>query len=107
MPVRSETGMELTRLVVLELAPGETYRFPCGDAEWIVLPLTGACEIRCTAAPPDRVPGPALDPGAALDPGPALDPGAALDPGLALDPGAALGPGPALGPALDLGAALG
>ncbi|MET8296125.1 5-deoxy-glucuronate isomerase [Streptomyces sp. NPDC005180] len=46
MPVLSETGMEHTRLVVVELAPGETYPHACGEAEWIVLPLTGACEVR-------------------------------------------------------------
>ncbi|KJK45071.1 5-deoxy-glucuronate isomerase [Streptomyces sp. NRRL F-4428] len=39
--------MEWTRLRVLELEPGETYGFASGDAEWIVLPLSGACEVRC------------------------------------------------------------
>ncbi|KJY28822.1 hypothetical protein VR44_24490, partial [Streptomyces katrae] len=55
MPVLSETGMEYTRLVVLELAPGEVYAHDCGGAEWIVLPLNGGCELRCTEpfpAPP-------------------------------------------------------
>ncbi|WP_030760648.1 5-deoxy-glucuronate isomerase [Streptomyces sp. NRRL F-2664] len=41
--------MEWTRLRVLALEPGETYAFACGDAEWIVLPLSGACEVRCRA----------------------------------------------------------
>ncbi|MFD9677567.1 5-deoxy-glucuronate isomerase, partial [Streptomyces sp. NPDC059981] len=50
MPVVSETGMELTRLRVLELAPGETYAHDCGDAEWIVLPLSGGCRVRCPEA---------------------------------------------------------
>ncbi|RST02215.1 5-deoxy-glucuronate isomerase [Streptomyces sp. WAC07149] len=48
--------MELTRLVVLELAPGEAYAHTCGDAEWIVLPLSGPCEVHYTSASPD--PGP-------------------------------------------------
>ncbi|MGE7389423.1 5-deoxy-glucuronate isomerase [Streptomyces sp. NPDC004126] len=49
--------MELTRLVVLELAPGESYAHACGDAEWIVLPLAGSCEVHCADAPPDPAPG--------------------------------------------------
>ncbi|MFJ1869379.1 5-deoxy-glucuronate isomerase [Streptomyces sp. NPDC088097] len=53
MPVVSETGMEFTRLRVLELEPGETYAFACGDAEWIVLPLAGACRVRCAEPAPD------------------------------------------------------
>ncbi|KOU25177.1 MULTISPECIES: 5-deoxy-glucuronate isomerase [unclassified Streptomyces] len=44
--------MEWTRLRVLALEPGETYGFACGDAEWIVLPLSGGCEVRCDPAPP-------------------------------------------------------
>ncbi|MEU9038990.1 5-deoxy-glucuronate isomerase [Streptomyces sp. NPDC048352] len=51
MPVVSETGLEFTRLRVLELAPGEAYAHACGDAEWIVLPLSGACEVRCADDP--------------------------------------------------------
>ncbi|MFE1553358.1 hypothetical protein ACFW6V_00005, partial [Streptomyces sp. NPDC058734] len=78
MPVRSETGMELTRLVVLELAPGETHGFACGDAEWIVLPLTGACEVRCAAASPD----PAPAPGRAQAPDADAGPGAGARPEL-------------------------
>ncbi|MCX5378280.1 5-deoxy-glucuronate isomerase [Streptomyces sp. NBC_00091] len=39
--------MEYTRLVVLELSPGEAYAHTCGDAEWIVLPLAGGCRVRC------------------------------------------------------------
>ncbi|MFJ6796593.1 5-deoxy-glucuronate isomerase [Streptomyces sp. NPDC091268] len=42
--------MEWTRLVVLELAAGEEYAHACGDAEWIVLPLSGGCEVRCDGA---------------------------------------------------------
>ncbi|MGW7327830.1 5-deoxy-glucuronate isomerase [Streptomyces sp. NPDC054840] len=41
--------MEWTRLMVLDLAPGELYAHACGGAEWIVLPLSGACEVRCRA----------------------------------------------------------
>ncbi|MFJ7774867.1 5-deoxy-glucuronate isomerase [Streptomyces yangpuensis] len=48
--------MEWTRLRVLELEPGETYGFACGDAEWIVLPLSGGCEVRCRGAAPDPAP---------------------------------------------------
>ncbi|MET9958962.1 5-deoxy-glucuronate isomerase [Streptomyces sp. NPDC006326] len=39
--------MAYTRLRVLALEPGETHTFECGDAEWIVLPLAGACRVRC------------------------------------------------------------
>ncbi|WP_190344425.1 5-deoxy-glucuronate isomerase [Streptomyces venezuelae] len=56
MPVTAEHGMALTRLRVLELAPAETYAFDCGDAEWIVLPLTGGCEVRCAEPPPPGAP---------------------------------------------------
>ncbi|MGW9073601.1 hypothetical protein ACWGQT_29725, partial [Streptomyces yangpuensis] len=56
MPVVSEWGMEWTRLRVLTLEPGETYGFACGDAEWIVLPLSGGCEVRCRGAAPDPAP---------------------------------------------------
>ncbi|MFE9930880.1 5-deoxy-glucuronate isomerase [Streptomyces sp. NPDC005533] len=42
--------MEWTRLRVLALEPGETYGFACGDAEWIVLPLSGGCAVRCWGA---------------------------------------------------------
>lgn len=51
MPVVSEWGMEWTRLRVLELEPGEAYAFPSGECEWIVLPLSGGCEVRCRAQP--------------------------------------------------------
>ncbi|KIF01766.1 IolB protein [Streptomyces sp. RSD-27] len=44
--------MEFTRLVVLELAPGEAYAHACGEAEWIVLPLSGGCEVRCAEQGP-------------------------------------------------------
>ncbi|MFD5617357.1 5-deoxy-glucuronate isomerase [Streptomyces yangpuensis] len=43
--------MEWTRLRVLVLEPGETYVFASGDCEWIVLPLSGGCEVRCRALP--------------------------------------------------------
>ncbi|MFD9407870.1 5-deoxy-glucuronate isomerase [Streptomyces sp. NPDC059989] len=56
MPVAAEWGMEWTRLVVLDLAPGETYAHVCGDAEWIVLPLSGACRVRCRGSAPDPAP---------------------------------------------------
>ncbi|AZM93075.1 MULTISPECIES: 5-deoxy-glucuronate isomerase [Streptomyces] len=48
--------MELTRLVVLELAPGEEYAHTCGDAEWIVLPLSGACDVRYAANSAGSIP---------------------------------------------------
>lgn len=47
MTVTASHEMEFTALRVLELAPGETYAHACGDHEWIVLPLTGGCTIRC------------------------------------------------------------
>ncbi|MEU9231489.1 5-deoxy-glucuronate isomerase [Streptomyces subrutilus] len=56
MPVVSEWGMEWTRLVVLDLAPGEVYAHACGEAEWIVLPLSGACQVRCRGSAPDPAP---------------------------------------------------
>ncbi|KJY20436.1 hypothetical protein VR43_15765 [Streptomyces sp. NRRL S-104] len=52
MPVVSEWAMEWTRLRVLALQPGETYAFPSGECEWIVLPLSGGCEVRCDPASP-------------------------------------------------------
>ncbi|MGW7462382.1 5-deoxy-glucuronate isomerase [Streptomyces sp. NPDC054797] len=48
--------MSWTRLVVLDLAPGEVYGFECGESEWIVLPLSGGCEVRCRGAAPDPAP---------------------------------------------------
>ncbi len=56
MPVVSEWGMEWTRLVVLALEPGEVYAHACGDAEWIVLPLSGAGTVRCWGAAPGSGP---------------------------------------------------
>lgn len=47
MPVVSERVMQWTRLLVLDLGPGEAYAHECGEAEWIVLPLSGGCEVRC------------------------------------------------------------
>ncbi|MFD7558484.1 hypothetical protein ACFV9E_28555, partial [Streptomyces sp. NPDC059835] len=76
MPVVAEWGMEWTRLVVLELGAGEVYAHECGEAEWMVLPLSGACEVRC-AEPRGAAPHPApqtpaglKDRGSAPDPGP-------------------------------------
>ncbi|MFJ8164943.1 5-deoxy-glucuronate isomerase [Streptomyces sp. NPDC096136] len=60
--------MEWTRLRVLDLAPGETYAHDCGDAEWIVLPLSGSCEVRCAERSPTR-PSP-VPRGSAPDPAP-------------------------------------
>ncbi|MEV7545188.1 5-deoxy-glucuronate isomerase [Streptomyces sp. NPDC089915] len=60
--------MEFTRLVVLELAPGEAYAHDCGEAEWIVLPLSGGCEVRCAEPSPTR-PSP-VPRGSAPDPAP-------------------------------------
>ncbi|OLZ71330.1 5-deoxy-glucuronate isomerase [Streptomyces amritsarensis] len=54
--------MEWTRLRVLALEPGETYAFASGQCEWIVLPLSGGCEVRCRA-----LPGPAPQTPAGLD----------------------------------------
>ncbi|WP_327266779.1 5-deoxy-glucuronate isomerase [Streptomyces sp. NBC_01232] len=48
--------MEWTRLTVLDLAPGEVYGHECGESEWIVLPLSGGCEVRCRGAAPDPAP---------------------------------------------------
>ncbi|MFD3937306.1 5-deoxy-glucuronate isomerase [Streptomyces sp. NPDC058611] len=95
MPEVSEWGMEWTRLLVLALEPGETYAHPCGEAEWIVLPLSGSCRVDC------RDPGPA--PGAGLAPRAGPDSGAA--PGSA--PGSGPGPGPASGFGPGPGAASG
>nr|WSX54686.1 5-deoxy-glucuronate isomerase [Streptomyces sp. NBC_00974] len=44
--------MALTRLRVVDLAPGEAYAHECGDAEWIVLPLAGGCVVRCAEPHP-------------------------------------------------------
>ncbi|MFF7078402.1 5-deoxy-glucuronate isomerase [Streptomyces lavendulae] len=93
MPVVSESAMEFTRLRVLELAPGETYGFACGDAEWIVLPLAGGCEVRYTDAPP----GPAGPPGPAQDGSPGLDPGVDPDPEPDAEPFPDGGAGPGSG----------
>ncbi|MBT2481531.1 5-deoxy-glucuronate isomerase [Streptomyces sp. ISL-94] len=48
--------MEWTRLVVLDLAPGEAYAHPSGESEWIVLPLSGPCRVRCWDFAPDPAP---------------------------------------------------
>ncbi|MGW6706990.1 5-deoxy-glucuronate isomerase [Streptomyces sp. NPDC054956] len=58
--------MDWTRLLVLDLAPGEVYAHACGDAEWIVLPLSGGCEVRC--AEPFPHPAPSRNRGSAPDP---------------------------------------
>ncbi|MFI5985744.1 5-deoxy-glucuronate isomerase [Streptomyces sp. NPDC051555] len=42
--------MAHTQLRVLDLRAGETYRLDCGDHEWIVLPLAGACAVSSHAA---------------------------------------------------------
>ncbi|MCP3756104.1 5-deoxy-glucuronate isomerase [Streptomyces sp. TBY4] len=44
--------MDWTRLLVLDLSPGEAYAHECGESEWIVLPLAGACEVRCAEPSP-------------------------------------------------------
>ncbi|MFE9564297.1 5-deoxy-glucuronate isomerase [Streptomyces sp. NPDC006487] len=44
--------MEWTGLRVLDLAPGEAYAHACGESEWIVLPLSGGCEVRCAEPSP-------------------------------------------------------
>ncbi len=97
MPVVSEWGMEWTRLLVLALEPGETYAHPCGEAEWIVLPLSGACRVDCrdAGAGPDPGADPVPDGGAGTDPVTGADQGA--DPGPASGPAAGAGPGPAGG----------
>ncbi|WP_330330544.1 5-deoxy-glucuronate isomerase [Streptomyces sp. NBC_00536] len=45
--------MARTELRVLELAPGETHRLECGEYEWIVLPLAGACAVHSRGAAPE------------------------------------------------------
>ncbi|MCX4693272.1 5-deoxy-glucuronate isomerase [Streptomyces sp. NBC_01408] len=65
--------MSWTRLVVLDLAPGEAYAHECGESEWIVLPLAGGCEVRCRGSAPGPAPqSPAglQDRGSAPDPAP-------------------------------------
>ncbi|MFD3543220.1 5-deoxy-glucuronate isomerase [Streptomyces sp. NPDC058662] len=54
--------MRWTRLLVLDLAPGERYAHPCGEWEWIVLPLSGGCRVHCRAltAEPASSPPPAV-----------------------------------------------
>ncbi|MFE1416224.1 5-deoxy-glucuronate isomerase [Streptomyces sp. NPDC058746] len=65
--------MEWTRLVVLELEAGEVYAHECGESEWMVLPLSGGCRVRCaepgSAAGPEGAAGPG-DRGSAPDPAP-------------------------------------
>ncbi|MBT2447611.1 5-deoxy-glucuronate isomerase [Streptomyces sp. ISL-43] len=48
--------MEWTGLLVLDLEPGEVYAHTCGESEWIVLPLAGACAVRCTEPFPHPAP---------------------------------------------------
>ncbi|WP_037882992.1 MULTISPECIES: 5-deoxy-glucuronate isomerase [unclassified Streptomyces] len=60
--------MEWTRLMVLDLAPGEVYAHTSGECEWIVLPLSGGCQVRCRALPNPASPafearGPGQSPG--------------------------------------------
>ncbi|MCY0948917.1 5-deoxy-glucuronate isomerase [Streptomyces sp. H27-S2] len=62
--------MEWTRLLVLALEPGETYAHPCGDAEWIVLPLSGACQVSVRDAGQGPGPGPGTPRGSGPAPGP-------------------------------------
>lgn len=52
MTVTASHAMASTALRVLELAPGESYAHTCGDHEWIVLPLAGACVVDCRAPDP-------------------------------------------------------
>lgn len=40
-------GWDYCSLRVVELAAGEEFEFATGDSEWIVLPLSGACAVRC------------------------------------------------------------
>ncbi|MCX4525940.1 MULTISPECIES: 5-deoxy-glucuronate isomerase [unclassified Streptomyces] len=55
MPVTASYETEHTALRVLSLGAGETYAHACGEREWIVLPLAGACVVRC--AEPGASPG--------------------------------------------------
>ncbi|MEV7613344.1 5-deoxy-glucuronate isomerase [Streptomyces sp. NPDC089799] len=100
MPVISEHAMELTRLRILELGPGEAYAFACGDAEWVVLPLSGGCVVRCAerfpTPPLPAVSGHAAPPGAGAQP---RTPSAGAAPphpprGSAPDPGRGSAPDP-------------
>ncbi|WP_326593782.1 5-deoxy-glucuronate isomerase [Streptomyces sp. NBC_01294] len=82
--------MSWTRLVVLDLGPGEVYAHECGESEWIVLPLSGGCEVRCRGS----APGPAPQTPAGLNnrgsaPGPAPQTAAGLN-----NRGSAPGPAP-------------
>ena len=43
-------GWGYSSLRVLELEPGGRHEFDTGDSEWIVLPLSGGCEVRCDDA---------------------------------------------------------
>jgi 5-deoxy-glucuronate isomerase len=43
----SDAGWEYSGLRVLQLAPGESRTFETGEAEMIVLPLAGACQVSC------------------------------------------------------------
>ncbi|RSS83924.1 hypothetical protein EF918_02315, partial [Streptomyces sp. WAC06614] len=84
MPLTAEWSMPLTHLKILTLTPAEPYTWPSGPAEWIVLPLSGSCQVECTAvaAPePDRAapaaaPYPAPPAGEALGAPPAVAGGA-------------------------------
>ncbi|WP_251049463.1 MULTISPECIES: 5-deoxy-glucuronate isomerase [unclassified Streptomyces] len=44
--------MDHTALRILTLGAGDTYAHPCGDREWIVLPLAGGCVVRCAEPSP-------------------------------------------------------
>ncbi|WP_328303757.1 5-deoxy-glucuronate isomerase [Streptomyces sp. NBC_00435] len=87
--------MEWTRLIVLDLGPGEVYAHTCGESEWIVLPLSGGCEVRCTEPFPH--PAPSRN---RAQPGPAPQTPAGLeDPGLrASSAGAGVAAARQLGP---------
>lgn len=52
MTVTASHTMASTALRVLDLAPGESHEHSCGDHEWIVLPLAGACAVTCRAPDP-------------------------------------------------------
>ncbi|MGH3098591.1 MAG: 5-deoxy-glucuronate isomerase [Streptosporangiales bacterium] len=40
-------GWEYSSLRVLELGPGTEHEWDTGESEWIVLPLSGSCTVRC------------------------------------------------------------
>ncbi|MFE9254676.1 5-deoxy-glucuronate isomerase [Streptomyces sp. NPDC006879] len=51
LTVTAEHGLERTALRLLTLGPEEPWVHHCGEAEWILLPLTGSCTVSVTSGP--------------------------------------------------------